>query len=103
MVLHKVEICFCSQTLYIAQQQYDQNKDMLPVQRGNVGFYDIDFLNAVPYTADNGCLRQNQSEKKSDDGAPSTGLCTARPTMVYGLVTLRHYNRYALAPFTKAC
>jgi len=37
------------------QNQYDQIKDILPVQRGNVVIENIDFLNAILYITENGC------------------------------------------------
>ena len=39
----------------ITQDQYEQIKDVLPVQRGNVVIENIDFLNAILYIAENGC------------------------------------------------
>ena len=39
----------------LTQQQYDQIKDVLPVQRGNVVIPNLVFLNAVFYIAENGC------------------------------------------------
>ena len=39
----------------ITPQQYDQIKDVLPVQRGNVTIQNMDFLNAILYIAENGC------------------------------------------------
>jgi len=39
----------------ITPQQYDQIKDVLPVQRGNVTIQNMDFLNAIFYIAENGC------------------------------------------------
>lgn len=39
----------------ITPKQYDQIKDVLPVQRGNVVVESIDFLNAILYVAENGC------------------------------------------------
>ena len=40
---------------HITQTQYDQIKDVLPVQRGNVVVENIDFLNAIFYITENGC------------------------------------------------
>ena len=39
----------------LSQDQFDQIKDVLPVQRGNVEIENIDFLNAIFYIAENGC------------------------------------------------
>jgi transposase len=39
----------------ITQNQYEQIKDVLPVQRVNVTIENIDFLNAILYIAENGC------------------------------------------------
>ena len=39
----------------ITPTQYDQIKDVLPVQRGNVEIENIVFLNAILYIAENGC------------------------------------------------
>ena len=39
----------------ITPKQYDQIKDVLPVQRGNVVVENIDFLDAILYIAENGC------------------------------------------------
>jgi transposase len=39
----------------ITPNQYDQIKDVLPVQRGNVEIDNIVFLNAILYVAENGC------------------------------------------------
>lgn len=39
----------------LSQEQYDQIKDVLPVQRGNVEIENIVFLQAVFYAAENGC------------------------------------------------
>jgi len=41
--------------LHITQTQYDQIKDVLPVQRGNVEIENIVFLNAILSIAENGC------------------------------------------------
>jgi len=42
----------------LSQEQYDQIKDVLPVQRGNVEIENIVFLNAIFYIAENGCKRR---------------------------------------------
>lgn len=39
----------------LSSEQYDQIKDVLPVQRGNVEIPNLVFLNAVFYVAENGC------------------------------------------------
>ena len=39
----------------LSQEQYDQIKDVLPVQRGNVKIENFLFLQAVFYVAENGC------------------------------------------------
>ena len=39
----------------LSQDQFDQIKDVLPVQRGNVEIENKVFLNAIFYIAENGC------------------------------------------------
>ena len=39
----------------ITEEQYLRIKDSLPVQRGNVGLSNLQFLNAVLYVAEHGC------------------------------------------------
>jgi transposase len=39
----------------ISEEQYMRIKDSLPVQRGNVGLSNLQFLNAVLYVAEHGC------------------------------------------------
>ena len=39
----------------ITQEQYDQIKDVLPVQQGNVTISNIDFINDILYIGENGC------------------------------------------------
>ena len=39
----------------ISEKQYLRIKDSLPVQRGNVGLSNLQFLNAVLYVAEHGC------------------------------------------------
>jgi transposase len=39
----------------ITEEQYARIKDSLPVQRGNVGLSNLQFLNAVLYVAEHGC------------------------------------------------
>lgn len=39
----------------ISEEQYLRIKDSLPVQRGNVGLSNLQFLNAVLYVAEHGC------------------------------------------------
>ena len=41
--------------IHITQTQYDQIKDVLPVQRGNVEIENIVFLNAILSIDENGC------------------------------------------------
>ena len=41
--------------IHITQTQYDQIKDVLPVQRGNVEIKNIIFLNAILYITENRC------------------------------------------------
>ena len=39
----------------INEAQYERIKHVLPIQRGNVSLGNIDFINAVLYTCENGC------------------------------------------------
>ncbi|MDR3358303.1 MAG: transposase [Desulfovibrio sp.] len=39
----------------LTEQQYEQIKDSMPRQRGNVRLENLDLLNAVLYAAENGC------------------------------------------------
>ena len=50
-----VDIRIYSRMEPFSQEQYDQIKDVLPVQRGNVEIENIVFLNANFYIAENGC------------------------------------------------
>ena len=56
-------ISYCSRMKTITQNQYDQIKDVLPVQRGNVEIENIVFLNAILYIAENGCKWRKLPEK----------------------------------------
>jgi len=47
----------------ITQQHYEQIRDVLPVQRGNVTIENIDFLNAILHIAENGCKWRHLPEK----------------------------------------
>jgi transposase len=49
--------------IHITQTQYDQIKDILPVQRGNVEIENIVFLNAILYIAENGCKWRKLSKE----------------------------------------
>ena len=53
-IVSHLKIYYCSR-MKITPKQYDQIKDVLPVQRGNVVVENIDFLNAILYIAENGC------------------------------------------------
>jgi transposase len=48
---------------HITQKQYDQIKDVLPVQRGNVQIPNLLFLNAILHVAENGCKWRQLPEK----------------------------------------
>ena len=47
----------------ITPEQCDKIKHVLPIQRGNVRISNIDFLNAIPYIAENGCRWRALPEK----------------------------------------
>ena len=55
MPLQELKNLYCSRMKTLTPEQYDQIKDVLPVQRGNVKIENFLFLQAVFFVTENGC------------------------------------------------